>query len=426
MSDDLLIGMIVWLAMIVLSPIVSFFCVPKPFSKVQKIGILVSVLALVAVLLLPVVSIAGIVSLNFLDTMDWMTKQRGADEKELFEYFIPLLLAWFVSAPLISATLYMSNVAKSVGGLLMIVPPLYLVVLGHISSFLEKAGLASGSIVYLLCAILLVALPWIIRESKEQPQEKKRLRIILPVIVAFIGLAPALCTQVVAVMEKHSRTEARSKDDPDSIDVVKEVIAAEESNDENMMEMVSSERSFVCFVEGMHNVAYYTAHWLGEDYSETIVTQTYQYKSKDKYNIRAGVYKGSFDLRLSGDNIECSLNPGHLFDVIDVDGSTAFLFGQSDIDSDGVDELIIAGRTIQEKGNRICVNVYDMSRYKELGFPVKSVYNKTTYDGNMGVAFIEPANGERDGRITICREGTSDLDQLEIWYLQDGFEWIEE
>ena len=419
MSDDLLIGMIVWLAMIVLSPIVSFFCVPKPFSKVQKIGILVSVLALVAVLLLPVVSIAGIVSLNFLDTMDWMTKQRGADEKELFEYFIPLLLAWFVSAPLISATLYMSNVAKSVGGLLMIVPPLYLVVLGHISSFLEKAGLASGSIVYLLCAILLVALPWIIRESKEQPQEKKRLRIILPVIVAFIGLAPALCTQVVAVMEKHSRTEARSKDNPDSIDVVKEVIAAEESNDEEWTdrnEYCAPEESFV---EGISHIVKYN--------SRSFETGKYLYKSKHKCIIWISNYKNN-DASIGTD--DCStdtwvLNLGALCDVIDIeDSNTEFIYGQADIDGDGIDELIIAGRTTHKKENRICVNVYDMSRYWEVGFPVKSIYNKTTY-ANMGVAFIEPDNGNRSGRITICEEGTSDLDQLEIWYLQDGFKWIE-
>ena len=416
-----MIGVIVWLAMIVLSPIISFFCVPKPFSKVQKIGLLVSVLALVAILLLPVVSIAGIMSFNFLDTMKWMTEQRGADEKELFEYFIPLLLAWFVSAPLISATLYMSNVAKRVGGLLMIVPPLYLVILGHISSFLERAGLASGSIAYLLCAILLIILPWIIKESREQPQEKKRLRIIVPVIVAFIGLAPAIFTQVMAGMERHSGIGARNEEDSDSTDVVEEVIAVEAEENSNEVwvdwnEYCAPEESFV---EGISRIVKYN--------SRSFETGKYLYKSKHKCIIRISNYK---DNNASIDTDDCEtelwvLNLGSLCDVIDIeDSNTEFICGQADIDGDGIDELIIAGRTTHEKENRICVNVYDMSRYWEVGFPVKSIYNETTY-ANMGIAFIEPDNGERNGRITICEGETMDLDHMEIWYLQDDFEWIQ-
>lgn len=420
MSSDLLIRVIIWLAVVTVSPVVFFFCVPKPFSMVQKVGMFVSILALIAILAFPVVSIAGILNFNFIETMNWITEQRGADEEELFKHFVPLLLAWFICAPLISITLYMSNIAKSVGGLLMIVPPLYLAILGNISNFLERGVLASGSIIYLLCGIILIVLPWIIRKNKEQLEEKKQLRIIASVFMVVVGFGPAICLQVLSGSQDHTQIDDLSEDETIEVETIEaNDIEVEDDKTEEPMPSVTEDE---CFVQGIKHIARYSPHKIASgEYSESIIQQTYQYESKENYIVRAEIHKDRFALTLSSsdDTGYWNLALGELCEAIDINGNTEFFFGQSDIDNDGIDELIVAGRTIQESDNRICVNVYYL-RWED-DILVRSIYNKTAYN-NLGIAFIEPTDGERFGYIEICEDET--WNNKDTWVLQDNFHWI--
>ena len=439
MNLILVLGILVWLLIMFAGPIVVYLNAPKPFSTLQKVGMLVSVVALIAVFVLPVVSDGGVLNFNFADTLSWIGGRSNHDLVMLCEYFVPIFLAWFVFAPIISTTLYMGNVGKRIAGLLLIVPPLYLAVLGNFSSFLKQTGLASGSIIYLLCGIALIALPWFIKGGEKQPQAKKRLMAIMVAIVAIVGFAPAIALQVTAKSDEQ-KNEQRNKEFLEEVAERNargeaEVAALEEVvEDENISE-IEEERGGnamptapqdACFIQGLSNIARYTPHWIEpedpnmvSEYSKAVIPQIYMYASKRNFFIRAGKRNGSFALTLSGESVsDWSLDLGDLFDVIDIDGSTEFFFGQSDIDGDGVDELIVAGRTIQEGGNRICVNVYNMSG--EADIPVKSVHNKTTYNA-MGIAFVEPSSGERSGYIEIGEGET--MKHKETWVLQDNFQW---
>lgn len=425
MNLILVLGILVWLLIMFAGPIVVYLNAPKPFSTLQKVGMLVSVMALISIFVLPVLSM-GVLSLGFADTLRWMGDRSSHNAAVLCHYHVPVFLTMFVFAPVISATLYMSNIGKKLAGVLLLLSPIYLALLSNFSDLLKDTGLASGSIVYLLCGIALIALPWFIKDENEQTFEKKRLAAIAIAVTAIVGLAPALWIQSKVMQHEQAEEQQTEISAPNSLEVEAAEVVDTDTEDLSDIEeekggdAMPSASPDACFIQGLSNIAHYTPHWLASgEYSKAVIPQIYMYESRRSFFIRAGKHNGSFALTLSGESVsDWSLDLGDLFDVIDIDGSTEFFFGQSDIDGDGVDEMIVAGRTIQEGGNRICVNVYNMSG--EADIPVKSVQNKTTYNA-MGIAFVEPSNGERSGYIEIGEGET--MKHKETWVLQDNFQW---
>ena len=427
MNLVLVLGILIWLLIMLAGPIAVYFNATKPFSTLQKVGMLVSMVALISVFVLPVMS-WGALNLSFADTLKWMGDRSSHNAAILCNYYVPVFLTMFIFAPVISATLYMSNIGKKLAGILLLLSPIYLALLSNFSNLLKDMGLASGSIVYLICGIVLIALPWFIRDENVQAFEKKRLAAIVIAMTTIVGFAPSLWIQL-KVKQNEQAKEQQNEVSVQPIEGVEEVEVEkvaesedfseiEEENGGNAMTSVSAD---ACFVQGLSNIAKYSPHRLASgEYSKAVIPQMYMYESKRSFFIRAGKHNGSFALTLSGGSVrDWNLDLGDLFDVINIDGSTEFYFGQSDINSDGYDELIVAGRTIQEGGNRICVNVYNMRG--EADKAVQSIHNKTAYNAT-GIAFVEPSNGERSGYIEIG-EGEA-MKHKETWVLQDNFLWV--
>lgn len=422
MNIILVLGIIVWFAIMLVGPIIVYLNTPKPFSNLQKIGMLVSLVALLSVFVLPVLTF-GTLSLNFADTLKMMGDQSDKSVVVLCSYYVPIFLTMYVFAPIICATLYMGNVGKKVAGILLIVSPLYLSILSNFSDFLKDTGLGAGSIIYLLCGIALLALPWFIKNENNQAISKKSLTYIAIGLVAIVGFIPAIWIQYAVHQKEEQKIEQKEK----IADV--EVVEAEQAEESNEITDIEEEEGGNampsvspndCFVHGIRNIAKYNPHISPSgDYSQAVSPGIYMYSSKKSFFIRAGKQKGAFGLKLNGEKVkDLNLDLGDLSDVIDIDGSCEYFFGQSDINGDGSDELIVAGRTIQEGGNRICINVYNLAG--EADSPVKSFYNKVIYN-NVGKAIVEPKKGMNYGYVEIFESET--MKHKVRWYLLDSGEW---
>lgn len=144
-----------------------------------------------------------------------------------------------------------------------------------------------------------------------------------------------------------------------------------------------------CFVKGLiNNMPYQPINW--DDLSSGIQSVTYYY-NKNLY-VWAGEDHGGFVLKLlrtDNPGFCVFLNISDICEIIPIDGSCEFCFGKTDIDGDGSDELVFAGRTIQEEGNRICLTFYKMNTDTEPPYFV--IINPIAYSGNMGQARIEAA-----------------------------------
>ena len=345
------------MALLLIGLVMAFVKAPKPFSLLQKVGMLVSGIALVSALLFPIASLyGGIRKFNLLGTFQWLMEQSERETSILCEYdfFAVIVVALLVFTPLLSAALYCCNRGKALAGVLLLCAPLYLTLIFNFCSSLEGTSLAIGGIVPLVCGLVLIVLPWFVKEKDGHRQTDGRTVWCLFGVMALVTLVPAMLLQYMI----HSAEEMKERR--------KESARMEWAEREERAEAEVAEEAAPVdetFITG--DLKRFASLKVADlDNSGAV----YEYQDEKEYRIQIVSDHGSMVIRAyrQGSDTPVYLDAGTFFDDIcdgydEVSSLCEYGFAQHDFDHDGEDELIVAARINSETwGNPIVVNVYRM------------------------------------------------------------------
>lgn len=353
---------------------------------------LTSWLALVSVLAFPIAALyGGIVKINLLGICPWLMGQSGNETSFLceYEFYSFIVVALLVFAPVLSAVLYCCNRGKKTAGVLLLIAPLYLTLIFNFCHSLEHTSLATGGIISLLCGIVLIVLPWIIKEKDERPQISRRLVAILVGSMAFAALVPAIALQYLDHHDKEMRERQKEewREQSSGDEVVEEDAPVEDVAVEDNIPFISGDIK-----------RYISLRVADLDYSGA----SYEYRDKQEYNIQIVSDHGSMVMKAWGEpNRVRYMETGTFFyDICDESDEVSTLceygFGQYDFDGDGEDELIVAARINSgTQSNDFAVNVYRMG-----DLHCWSLERPQSGDGGV-VTYSHPVVKVADGHITI-------------------------
>ena len=350
-----MIGIVACMALMLVGFVLAIVKAPKPFSLLQKLGVLTSGLALLSVFVFPIASLyGGIRKFNLMGTFAWLMEQSERETSFLCEYdfFAVMVVAMLVFVPLLSAALYCCNRGKTLGGILLLMAPLYLTAIFNLCHSLEATSLSIGGIIPLLCGIALIVLPWLVKEKDERPQMNARFVGFIIGSMALSAFVPAAAMQYLIHYDEEQKELRKMRVE----DELKEREARAEAA---VLETGAVDATFMA-----GDITHYLSLKVSDlDYSGA----NYEYIGKYKYTIQIVSDHGSMVMKAwSGEGNAKYMDAGTFFDDIcdeydEVSNSCEYGFAQHDFDHDGEDEVIIAARINSEFcGNAIAVNVYRM------------------------------------------------------------------
>lgn len=405
MTLSLLIPVAVWLLIMLVGPILAFVLAPKPFTLLQRAGLLVSLVALLIVLTTPFVSIGGVLNFNIYQIFHWIGEANDSLLCVIADVYLLTFLSLLFVAPMVSAALYIGRKWRIVAGLLLLLSPLYVVLLPLLDDSFKGVELAVGGVLYLLCGVVLLALPWFIKEKEDvQPSIVASVSIVL----LAVGMSPSV------FFHYHWRSDSIDDKSGDSTEELVEDAEVVETVE------VESNESAMTFIKGDAKMSEsFKSSEL--DYSGAM----YHYRSGGMaYNVQLVSDHGDMVIRAYDANHNDAaaryLEAGELFYALpDDDGQPMgccgeYGFAQYDFDGDGIDELLVATRSTWEPGdNYVNVNIYRMQDFHCWSLPAP-----VNNDGAT-LRFCWPCIKVEEGTITIydkCNEGYN----IFIWKYSDG------
>lgn len=302
----------------------------RPFTLHQKLGLLVSIIAFVATLFMPIVSLGGVFNISLNGIISNFFEASRNLQVEYCSIYAPLAVSIAVFVPIIAIVAILYNRCLKWIGALFLISPSYGLFMFSCNSFLKGLGIGTGMYIYALCGIILIALPWFIKETQTELKGNGKLCVISMIIYALLAIIPAWSIQAIIMDDSKEK---------DNIEV------EDELSDEDIMKLFESNeimpQAALVMAESSPNISLENSG-LFPDSNNGV-----SYDFIGKYKIQVVSDHGSMVIKaINPDDKITYLEVGDLFNSGDVDNFFGDIsFANFDIDDDGEDELLIAARS---------------------------------------------------------------------------------
>lgn len=331
---------LVVMAVVVILAVVALACAfkfgAKPLSTRQKVGVTVSVVALLSLVFMPIVSLGGIVAVDFQSIISDFISASWDTQVDYCMSSVPLAFTVAIFMPIIAAMMIIYNRGKRFAGALLLIAPIYEICLFSFDSSFRGLSIGNGMFVYLLCGVLLLVLPWILKETEATAKGAVKPFVISVTIYASLALLPALVLQYAAYREDYE-VDYTMEDDPVCEEEPLTDVFEEE---EEIFPMANGDIQDLQISYAGQGVPPY-------DFGDYIIQMVSDHGSMV---IRARDRNESDWIYLP------TVNLFSMGDPDDFDGEV--FFAQADLDEDGKKELIVGARNIDGNPAGIAVNIY--------------------------------------------------------------------
>lgn len=302
----------------------------SPFTLHQKLGLLVSIIAFVATLFMPIVSLGGAFNISLNGIISNFVDANQDLQVEYCSLYAPLAVSIAVFVPIIAIVAILYNRCLKWIGALFFISPSYGLFMFSCNSFLKGLGIGTGMYIYALCGIILIALPWFIKETQTELKGNGKLCVISMIIYALLAIIPAWSIQSIIMDDSKEKDNIEVEDELSDEDIMKLFESNEIMPQAALVMAVSSPNISLenreLFPDSNNGVSY---DFIG------------------KYKIQVVSDHGSMVIKaINPDDKITYLEVGDLFNSGDVDNFFGDIsFANFDIDDDGEDELLIAARS---------------------------------------------------------------------------------
>lgn len=367
----------------------------RPFTLHQKLGLLVSTIAFVAALFMPIVSLGDVFNISLNGIISNFVDANQELQVEYCSLYAPLAVSIAVFVPIIAIVAILYNRCLKWIGALFLISPSYGLFMFSYNSFFEWFEISTGMYIYALCGIILIALPWFIKETQTELKGNRKLCAISMVIYALLAIIPALAIQSIIIKDSNKKNIVEDEEEQ-----------VEQADESNMDLFTSNEIISYAALEVAESspVISLENRGLFPDSNNGV-----SYDFIGKYKIHIVSDHGSMVIKaVNNDDESTYLEVGDLFNSGDVDNFFGDIsFATFDIDDDGEDELLIAARSSNDINDiqGVGFNIY---KQKNGRFVCKSFFSGCSLYVCANTSYFLFAAGE------ICNEE---------YYLENG-EWL--
>lgn len=371
MSVTFIISLAVILIFAIVAFAISLKTGVKPLSIHQKLGITISIFALISFLFLPIASFGGLISVSLRGILTQFVEGSWDLQYDYCQRFVPLGVNIAIFAPIITIIMFLHNRGLRWCGILLLLAPLFEILLFTTDSFFHGLDLSVGIYIYLLCGIILLILPMFMKNEQTIATTKSR-TLIFAITLTFyscVATLPALYVMYEVCINDMVDDEDEIEDDTEVAntetiddDLVVDSDISDETLNNNITSFITGDLEDIqVFDASDENVVYTFGNYVIQivaDHGGMVVRA--RKKSGDDW-----IYMPTENLFAMGDDMDFG---GEIF------------IGQCDLDKDSRKELFIGARNYNGEPEGISLNIYRLNANGNFDFDHSSYLYEQGYN----------------------------------------------